>query len=48
MLGEQSTEVWIHSYLHLVAGFALFQQPGKGAECAAEVRNALRAKQEAR
>jgi non-specific serine/threonine protein kinase len=46
MLGEQSTELWIHSYLHLVAGFALFQQPGKGAECAAEVRNALRAKQE--
>jgi predicted ATPase/DNA-binding CsgD family transcriptional regulator len=46
MLGEQSTEVWIHSYLHLVAGFALFQQPAKAAECAAEVRNALRAKQE--
>ena len=46
MLGEQSTELWIHSYLHLVAGFALFQQPEKGAECAAEVRNALRAKQE--
>jgi predicted ATPase/DNA-binding CsgD family transcriptional regulator len=46
MLGEQSTELWIHSYLHLVAGFALFQQPGKSAECAAEVRNALRAKQE--
>jgi predicted ATPase/DNA-binding CsgD family transcriptional regulator len=46
MLGEQSTELWIHSYLHLVAGFALFQQPGKGAECAAEVRNALHAKQE--
>ncbi|MCW2929512.1 MAG: multi protein family [Actinomycetia bacterium] len=46
MLGEQSTELWVHSNLHLVAGFALFQQPGKGAECAAEVRNALRAKQE--
>jgi DNA-binding CsgD family transcriptional regulator len=46
MLGEQSTELWIHSYLHLIAGFALFQQPGKDAECAAEVRNALRAKQE--
>ncbi|HEY6785681.1 MAG TPA: helix-turn-helix transcriptional regulator, partial [Trebonia sp.] len=46
MLGEQSTELWIHSYLHLISGFALFQQPGKGAECAAEVRNALRAKQE--
>ena len=46
MLGEQSTELWIHSYLHLIAAFALFQQPGKGAECAAEVRNALRAKQE--
>jgi non-specific serine/threonine protein kinase len=45
MLGDQSTELWIHSYLHLVAGFALFRQPGKGAECAAEVRNALRAKQ---
>ncbi|HEY6792342.1 MAG TPA: LuxR family transcriptional regulator, partial [Trebonia sp.] len=43
MLGEQSTELWIHSYLHLISGFALFQQPGKGAECAAEVRNALRA-----
>jgi predicted ATPase/DNA-binding CsgD family transcriptional regulator len=45
MLGEQSTELWIHSYLHLVAGLALFQQPGMGAECAAEVRNAIRAKQ---
>ena len=46
MLGEQGTELWVHSNLHLVAAFALFQQPGKGAECAAEVRSALRAKQE--
>ncbi len=45
MLGEQSTEQWISSYLHLIAGLALFQQPGKQAECAESVASALRAKQ---
>jgi predicted ATPase/DNA-binding CsgD family transcriptional regulator len=44
MLGADSTEQWIHSYLHLVAGFALFQQRGKQAECAEAAGSALRAK----
>jgi non-specific serine/threonine protein kinase len=39
---EHSTEQWIHSYLYLVDGFALFQEPGRQVECAAEVRKALR------
>ena len=46
MLGEDSTERWFHSYLHLAAGLALFRQPGRQAECAAEVREALQAKHE--
>jgi non-specific serine/threonine protein kinase len=45
MLGADSTEKWITSYLHLIAGFALFQQPGKQAECAESAGKALRAKQ---
>jgi predicted ATPase/DNA-binding CsgD family transcriptional regulator len=44
MLGADSTEQWINSYLRLVAGFALFQKPGKQAECAESASNALRAK----
>jgi predicted ATPase/DNA-binding CsgD family transcriptional regulator len=44
MLGERSTEQWLSSYLHLIAGLALFQQPGKQAECAESAGNALRAK----
>jgi non-specific serine/threonine protein kinase len=43
---DQSTEQWVHGYLYLVTGLALFQQPGKQAECAVEVRKALRAKYE--
>jgi non-specific serine/threonine protein kinase len=43
---EHSTEQWIHSYLYLAAGFALFSEPAKLVECAAEVRKALRGKYE--
>jgi len=43
---EHSTEQWLHSYLYLVDGFALFQQPGRQPEAAAEARKALRGKYE--
>ena len=46
MLGAGSREQWIQSYLYVVSGFALFQQPGREAECASVVRKALLAKQE--
>ncbi len=45
-LGENSTERWIQSYLHLVTGFALFQVASRHDECAAAVGNALRTKHE--
>ncbi len=44
MFSEHSTEQWLHSYLYLVAGLALFRTPGKHAESVAEVRKALRIK----
>jgi non-specific serine/threonine protein kinase len=43
---ENSTEHWVHSYLYLVTGFALFQEPGRQLESAAEARKALRGKYE--
>jgi non-specific serine/threonine protein kinase len=46
MFGEHSTERWLHSHLHIVAGLALFRQPGRQAECATEVRQALQGMQE--
>ena len=46
MAGAHSAERWLHSYLHLVAGLAFFQQPGKQAESAVELRQALQAKHE--
>jgi predicted ATPase/DNA-binding CsgD family transcriptional regulator len=46
MAGAHSAEGWLHSSLHLVAGLALFQQPGRQAESATEVRRALQAKHE--
>ena len=46
MLGAGSREQWIQSYLYLVSGFALYQMPGREAECEAVVRRALLSKQE--
>jgi predicted ATPase/DNA-binding CsgD family transcriptional regulator len=44
--GEHPSERRVLSYLHLVAGLALFQQSGRQAESAAKVRAALRATHE--
>jgi hypothetical protein len=46
MLGAGSREQWIQSYLYFVASCALFQMPGREAECEAVARRALLAKQE--
>ncbi|HEX4833647.1 MAG TPA: LuxR C-terminal-related transcriptional regulator [Trebonia sp.] len=46
LLGDRGGERWVHSYLHLVAAFAYFRQPGRTAECLAELREALQAEQE--
>jgi predicted ATPase len=45
LLGPESTEQWVRSYMHVVSGFALFQLPGREADCEAVVREALAAKQ---
>jgi len=46
MLGAGSGERWVTSYLNLVSGLALVQRPGREADCAAAVREALLAKHE--
>ena len=46
MLGADSGERWVTSYLNLVSGLALFQRPGREGDCAAAVREALLAKHE--
>ena len=46
MLGPDSREQWISTYLHVVSGFALFQMPGRETECEAVLRRALHGKQE--
>ena len=46
MLGSGSREQWIQSYLHVVSGFALYQMPGREADCEAVVLRALHSKQE--
>ncbi len=46
MLGPDNREQWISTYLHVVSGFALFQMPGREAECEATLRRALHGKQE--
>jgi predicted ATPase len=46
MLGPDSGEQWIQSYLSAVKGFALFRLPGREAECEAVIRGALHGKQE--
>ncbi len=45
LLGPDSGEQWIRTYLYVVSGFALFQIPGREADCAAMVRKSLEGKQ---
>ena len=45
MLGPDSGEQWLQSYLLVVEGFALFQMPGREADCEIAVRKALVGKQ---
>jgi non-specific serine/threonine protein kinase len=44
LLGEGSRERWLQSYLYIVSSFALFQLPGREADCAAFASQALAAK----
>ena len=46
LLGAGSGEQWVTTYLHVVSGFALFQMPGREADCDAALRRALYGKQE--
>ena len=46
LLGAGSGEQWVTTYLHMVSGFALFQMPGREADCDAALRLALHGKQE--
>jgi non-specific serine/threonine protein kinase len=46
LLGADSGEQWVTTYLHVVCGFALFQMPGREADCDAALRRALHGKQE--
>ena len=45
MLGPDTGEQWLQSYLLVVQGFALFQMPGREADCEIVVRKALLGKQ---
>ena len=46
MLGQDAGEQWIQSYLLQVEGLALYQMPGREADCEAVVRKGLLGKQE--
>jgi len=46
LLGEGSRERWLQSYLYIVSSFALFQMPGREADCAAYASQALVTKNE--
>jgi non-specific serine/threonine protein kinase len=46
MLGGGTREQWITTYLYAVSGFALFQMPGREADCEAVLRKSLYGKQE--
>jgi predicted ATPase len=46
MLGAETREQWIRTYLLFVSGVALFQMPGREADCDAVLRKALSGKQE--
>jgi len=44
--GLAAGERWLRSYLHVISALALYQQPGKEAECAESLRQGLAAKHE--
>ena len=44
--GLDPGERWLRSYLHVISALALYQQPGKEAECAEALRQGLAAKHE--
>ena len=46
MLGPRTREQWIRTYLEFVSAVALFQLPGREADCDAVLRRALAGKQE--
>ena len=46
MLGPSAHEQWIRTYLYFVYGIALFQLPGREADCDLMLRKALSGKQE--
>jgi predicted ATPase len=46
LLGEDNDEQWIRTYLYAVSGFALYQIPGREADCETVLRKSLYGKQE--
>jgi non-specific serine/threonine protein kinase len=46
MLGTDSREQWIQTYLYNISGIALFQMPGREADCELMLRKGLAGKQE--
>jgi non-specific serine/threonine protein kinase len=46
MLGPDSREQWIQTYLYFISGIALFQMPGREADCELMLRKGLAGKQE--
>jgi non-specific serine/threonine protein kinase len=46
LLGADTREQWLTTYLYAVSGFALFQMPGREADCEAVLRKSLYGKQE--
>ena len=46
LLGPGAGERWVTTYLLAISGFALFQMPGREADCEAVLRRALHGKQE--
>ena len=46
MFGPDSREQWIQTYLYYISGIALFQMPGREADCELMLRKGLAGKQE--
>jgi non-specific serine/threonine protein kinase len=46
MLGPDSREQWLQTYLYNISGIALFQMPGREADCEVMLRKGLAGKQE--
>jgi non-specific serine/threonine protein kinase len=46
LLGADSREQWIQTYLYFISGIALFQMPGREADCELMLRKGLAGKQE--